>query len=367
MVTTLHLDLSIGSFLFYLVAVCNVQRKHFFVDAVESTNNNNNASCDANGVCQDKPLRGSDQCSSSSLNHQLSISVDEFYRQGVSAQAYKPNAPMKEEICQVGNGSFLGDDYSFQNPNNIAHFSFWRSKYNDVLPLVVIGDIYSCDPVLSPLPSPSSDDAVTMDVWQPRPDGRFSSLRPGVEEGVCRASIPIDSEKESDFSNFIGRVKFDTLAPGSPGILGGLVPNSYRDYAPYGPGAIHMYLNVDGYYPVLTKLDMNDLEETMPEKELGGRFQFKGPDIRPHAKRNANNDYDGIEIQDVKRMKSKHPGYEYMLTVKFDLYLVPDEEYTSSDSTDVFCASKGLFSWISSFFKEPIAVCSPSLLDFFSL
>jgi hypothetical protein len=73
-------------------------------------------------------------------------------------------------------------------------------------------------------------------------------------------------------------------------------------------------------------------------------------------------------------------GYDLALEVEVDLFVVPTattahkaenivmEEKRSLN--DIFCTSSGGYfgwSWISSFFKEPIAICFPSLLDFFAL
>jgi len=361
--------------IFYIISICGIPSAHLVgahQPEKDGVTNHDDASCDAGGRCHGQPVKESKQCFPLPHDQQLLLSsVEDFYRQGLSAQAYKPFAPLKREVCQVGNGSFYsentfqnwGEDRSFRDPHNFAHRSFWRSNYADVVPLMVYGNIYSCGP---PHPGDGgSGGAMAVEVWQPRPDGTFSSLRPGVEEGVCRARVSIDTETDSEFSNIIGTVKFDTLAPGSPGILGGVVPIFSRDYPPYGPGAIHMYLDVDGYYPMLEKLDMNDLD-WMLQKDSQGRFRFKGSDMRPHAKRSTKMDYRGAEIQSVER--AEFTGYNFALAVKINLYLIPEAEETRSGGlSDVFCSSHGLFSWISSFFKEPIAICFPSLLDFFSL
>eukprot|EP00571_Detonula_confervacea_P003841 CAMPEP_0172321050 /NCGR_PEP_ID=MMETSP1058-20130122/42092_1 /TAXON_ID=83371 /ORGANISM="Detonula confervacea, Strain CCMP 353" /LENGTH=368 /DNA_ID=CAMNT_0013036437 /DNA_START=182 /DNA_END=1285 /DNA_ORIENTATION=+ len=357
------------SFIFCVMVVLDLQSAHL-VDAGQLENdddptkiNVDNSSCDANGVCNDgqkhqqthqmQPAKDSKPCFPLPHNQQISSSIANFYHQGMSAQAYKPNAPVKSNVCQVVqvNQTNSGDGDS-NIPYNVAHWSFWRSSYNDVVPLVVHGNIYSCGSSSSSPQQPlSSSNALTMEVWQPRPDGTFSSLRPGVEEGVCRASVPLVTKRINDFSNIIGQVQYETLAPGSPGIFGGLVPGSSRDYPPYGPGAIHMYLNVEGYYPILGQLDMNELENWMLQ-DSDDQFRFKGSDMRPHAtKRRKNDDYNGIEIQSVKRVS--RPGYNLAFEVKVDLFLVPDsgtEEVGNAREekgslSNVFCSSHGYFSW----------------------
>mmetsp|Transcript_14659 Transcript_14659/g.26558 ORF Transcript_14659/g.26558 Transcript_14659/m.26558 type:complete len:390 (+) Transcript_14659:129-1298(+) len=383
-------SLPVISFL-YAIMGNDILAGHYFVNADRVDRDDihgNDASCDdANGVCQQnqqthhrimQPLKDSEVCHSSPHNQQLLSSSSmnrHFYRQGMSAQAYKPNAPIKTNVCEF-HPTNSGDE---SNPpqNNVAHWSFWRSTYKDVVPIVVHANVYSCGSPSSPPPysSSSSDDAINLEVWQPRPDGSFSSLRSGVEEGECRASVPIITNTTMDLPNLVGQVRYETLAPGSTGVLGGLIPDSSREYPPYGPGAIHMYLNMEGYHPSLVQLNMNELEDWMVQKDMSeGRFRFKGWDVRPHARESTNNldGAGGIEIQSVKRIV--RPGYDLALEVEVDLFLVTEngEEEVVGDvmeksERDVFCSSHGYFHWISSFFKEPIAICSPSLLDFFAL
>ncbi len=83
----------------------------------------------------------------------------------------------------------------------------------------------------------------------------------------------------------------------------------------------------------------------------------------------------GIEILSVTRISI--PGYDLALEVRVDVFLVgiaeEGEEGVVSvvSPTDVFCSSSssrgGLMGRIRSFFKEPLSICYPSLLDFFSL
>ncbi len=56
------------------------------------------------------------------------------------------------------------------------------------------------------------------------------------------------------------------------------------------------------------------------------------------------------------------------LELRVDVFLVRDAD-VAVDPTEVFCPTtrRGFLGRIRSFFKEPIAICSPSLLDFFSL
>lgn len=357
-------------------------------DRVDSDDDHdNNASCDdANSVCQQthqthriimQPLKDSEVCHSSPPHNQQllsssSSSIRHFYRQGMSAQAYKPNAPIKTNVCEFHPTNSKDES---NPPHNVAHWSFWRSTYKDVVPIVVHANVYSCGSPSSPPPYSSSSDAINLEVWQPRPDGSFSSLHAGVEEGECRASVPIIiTNTTMDNPNLVGQVHYETLAPGSTGVLGGLIPDSSRDYPPYGPGAIHMYLNMEGYHPSLVQLNMNELGDWMLQTDISGgrRFRFKGWDVRPHASKSTTIDgAGGMDIQSVKRIE--RPGYDLALEVEVDLFIVTENgkeevgDVMEKSERDVFCSSHGYFNWISSFFKEPIAICFPSLLDFFAL
>ncbi|KAL3773789.1 hypothetical protein ACHAW5_002997 [Stephanodiscus triporus] len=238
-----------------------------------------------------------------------SSSVEDSYRRGMTAQAYKPHSPVKTNVCQV-------------HPENsggwkVANWPLWRGTYDEV-PLVVIGNVYSCGA------SPIARNTTTMEVWQPRPDGTFSSLRSGIEEGECRASVPIVSGMDGEFSNVIGNFQYETLAPGSPGIFGGLVPGS-DDYPPYGPGGIHMYLNIEGYHPLLGRLDMNDLDDWVLKKDSRGRFRFRGWDLRPQFAKNTNNVEAGGGIEIRSLTKVPRLGYDLALEVKVDVFLVEME------------------------------------------
>lgn len=354
-------------------------------------NDNASASCDDNGVCHDQQTqqtqdqkeqqqhKDSKLCISlTQSNEKMASSIEHFYHQGMTAQAYKPNAPLKTNVCQV-HEIISGEANPNQTHHNVAHWTSWRSSYEHVVPLIVHGNIYSCNS-----PQSLNSNAITMmEVWQPRPGGTYSSLRSGVEEGDCRASVPITQPDSNDnnnnnesSTNLLGQVQYETLAPGSTGILGGLVPDSSRDYPPYAPGAIHMLLNLDGYSPLLGELDVNDLEDWMLQEHSQGHFGFKGWNMGPHrSKRSHADGSGGIEIQSVKKIS--RPGYDLAFEVKVDIFLSPivgneevegGAEEKKASLNELFCSSNyGVFSWISSFFKEPITVCFPSLLDFFAL
>ena len=271
---------------------------------------------------------------------------------GATAQAYKPNAPMKTSVCDKPSSSF-------NMVHKVAHWSFWRSDYKDLVPIFIKGNLLSCNGGAVA----EKESEVTMEVWQPRPNGTYSSIRPGIEEGDCRASVPIatvanNGEIDTDI-NRIGTVEFETFVPGSVGLLNGLGPFSFGDYPPYRPGDIHMFLNMEGYQPLLTELSMSGLNKWIPKRMSKGRFKFSGG-------KSVNNS-DGIEILSVT--PKSRPGYILAIEVEVNLFLIGNDKETQ-DMKDVFCSHKlqrGGLSRIQSFFREPISVCSAAYMDFFAL
>ena len=81
----------------------------------------------------------------------------------------------------------------------------------------------------------------------------------------------------------------------------------------------------------------------------------------------------GMKMQSVKQISC--PGYDLALEVEVDLFIVPYDGTNKGavDTIDrrsrsnVFCSPWGFSTWALSFFKEPIVVCFPLLLDFFVL
>jgi len=126
-----------------------------------------------------------------------------------------------------------------------------------------------------------------------------------------------------------------------------------------------MYLNIYGYYPWLGQLSMIELDDILKNKENKGSIGR-----RPHDAKNVNDK--SSSGSGGGNIKSVTQVFDSLIKVEIDIFIEqrkPEEIIASSqDSSDIFCSSRGLFNWItSSFFKEPIAVCFPSLLDFFQL
>ena len=129
-----------------------------------------------------------------------------LYQHGGSAQAYKPDAPITSVICEKRKASTYKP----------ASWPFSRSSIKNPPRLDIKIHLWSCTPTEEEECScqPLSDTGF-IDVWQARSDGTYSSLRPGEEEGDCRARLPLPED---------GLVEFETIAPGSTGSLNGLGP-----------------------------------------------------------------------------------------------------------------------------------------------
>jgi protocatechuate 3,4-dioxygenase beta subunit len=314
-----------------------------------------NQECSASRSASEKSvhLKTSKHCPSSPDQIIISKSslLQPFYNSGQTAQAYKPNAPTKNRVCEAKSNSV----------NKVARNFLWRSNRPEAIPISIRGNIYTCSH------NNLSTRNLVVEVWQPRPDGTYSSLREGVQEGDCRAVLPlIDTDPSESPNNFLGRLEIETLSPGSPGLFGGIVPSAaamlFHDIPPFGPGVIHFMINADGQYPLLAQISMSEISHMVSiSKGL-----FFGQDLRPHARSSGNDLFGGVEVQSASLENST-------LEIEVDFFLAPMPSYMvvhQEDTAamlyrkDIFCSSD---SGISSFFKEPISVCVPSLLDYFEL
>ncbi|KAL3781823.1 hypothetical protein HJC23_011132 [Cyclotella cryptica] len=314
---------------------------------------------------------------SHSLTSQTSL-LQPFYNVGMSAQAYKPNAPVKRQVCEASTGGRV--------KNKVARNPIWRTTYRESVPIIIRGSIYSCGSNKSDSMSMSHEGRLRnafMEVWQPRPDGTYSSLRNGIQDGDCRATVLITTDSITSSNFELGHFVIETLSPGSTGVFGGLVPSPssflFGEYPPYSPGKIHFFISVPGYYPLLAELGMNDVGKILSSdahggsiaRDIGSRFRFFGGDWRPHGSVVDNDENaigGGMELQSATIDGS-------LLEVEIDFFLVPMSygEGIRNGMTDkrlrlrdIFC-SPGYFGWMPSFFKEPISVCFSSLLDYFAL
>lgn len=299
--------------------------------------------CDANGVCEmPAPSADDAQCGlPKAFCDKSSASKSSIYSHGGTAQSYKANVPVSTAVCDA-------NEYASSTVRS-ASWPFSRSSVGSSPPRVTLkinlwscadastdGDSCCCQPLQE------TEDA-QVEVWQARPDGTYSSLRPGREQGDCRA---VSSTSSS--------LVFQTVAPGSTGSLGGLGPGAW-EFMPYGPPVIHFLVSSAGHAPTLIDFPM-----LLDHKTLAARL-FRWPDWRGPAwtkHKDQNPPYKVVSWKgDAKKSK---------IEIELDIYLLGQDDAETSGRSSSLCPS-WLHSSPSSFFLEPISECAPSMLDFFAL
>jgi hypothetical protein len=196
----------------------------------------------------------------------------------------------------------------------------------------------SCNPLKG---APAKNASSVVEIWQTRPDGRYSSLRPlKPTSNDCRAQVPFDDK---------GVARFSTVAPGSTGVMAGLGPGGW-EWNPYGPPAIHLLVRVAGHAPLLLDVPVLPHPKTLEERKFS-MVDFRGAAwVRPRR--------NGIPMN----ISSWEPNVEKgHISMEVDIYL----QQSVSEEVE-FCASS-IYGFPSSFFLEPVSICAPSMLDFFAL
>ena len=214
-----------------------------------------------------------------------------------------------------------------------------------------------------PLLSGGSHENATIEIWQTRPDGTYSSLRPGNQEGECRAKwvARVDpNDHVFETSNPL-TVEFTTVAPGSTGSVGGLGPGGWELF-PYGPPVIHILVRpgFDGVSPLLVDVPVSIHHKTLEERKFTWT-DWRGP---AWVKSKGNPDQPSYNIT------SWEPDLEsHSVSISVDLFLQEDKEYSVgyiSSTRKLMCPSL-FYGMPSAFFLEPISVCGKYLLDYFDL
>ena len=140
-----------------------------------------------------------------------------IYSQGGTAQAYKANAPLSSTVCEPEASHQYKYKRASWNPTRRSYRKGTAPELNITIRFHSCnGDHKDCQ--CSKMDA-SSSPSNRVEVWQTRPDGRYSSLRSSNE---CRAQVQLNEQ---------GEVKFTTVAPGSSGLMGGLGPSGF-DWAP---------------------------------------------------------------------------------------------------------------------------------------
>ena len=265
-----------------------------------------------------------------------------LYENGGSAQAYRSGAPVSNEVCRLE----FADEYRYKT----ASWPFLRRsmRKGSAPKLDVTLHIFSCqssngsDCICQPIdPSVAKSARSKVEVWQTRPDGLYSSLRPAMpDSNDCRAQVPMEES---------GVARFTTVAPGSTGVMGGLGPGGW-EWSPYGPPVIHMLVQATGHAPLLV-----DLPILVQTKTLEPR-KFSVGDFRGSAWARKKSGRVPLEI------KSWKPNVaENRIVIEVNIFL----RQSPRDEPEL-CPSY-LYGLPSSFFLEPMSICAPSMLDFFSV
>lgn len=262
-----------------------------------------------------------------------------IYRHGGSAQAYKPNAPLTESVCDTSSSS------SKQSQPLVATWPFSRGRRKGENPtLHVRGSLWTCstdnDQCCCKLLENEIEEMPVVEVWQARTDGTYSAIS-SQDSRDCRATVPMKSSS---------LFEFDTLLPGSMGLFGGLGPFGL-DFPPYGPPLIHFLITTPEYEPLLVSVPVLADRSLQPSS-------FWGPDLRGHSLASPKTQSDMPYELSSWAVK----GSEVNLDI--DFFLV--EAVGSASLEHALCPSS-MYGLSSSFFFEPIAICAPSILDFFKL
>jgi hypothetical protein len=279
--------------------------------------------------------------SSATSSSCVSTTTDKLsvYRFGGTAQAYKEDAPFQSTICDPA-------DYVSSSSYKVASWPYSRRSYASA-PRVKL--------VVTPLACSGASDAspITIQAWQTRPDGRYSSLRPGVDEGDCRA--------QAQSSPGAAPLVFDTVAPGSYGSLGGLGPGGW-DFMPYGPAVVHLWAMADGYAPTLVDLPVAmDARSLQAKSPAFGWTDWRGASWMRSSAATA----EGARGYEITAWTADLAARQ--VTIEVTLFLQPAAPTTASAATvDSFCEAP-VYGLPASFFREPLAVCARPLLDFFAL
>jgi hypothetical protein len=283
--------------------------------------------CEADGTCE-----ASSGCEN--VNSIACLPLSSIYGSGGTAVAYAPNQPLKLIICNstdVGRKSYRA-----------ARWPWTRAKSRHSAPTVLLKiNLHGCESKGNKCCCHALNSEAEIDVWQTRPDGTYSSLASAT--GECRARYSVQN----------GRVEFSTVAPGSTGSMGGLGPGGWDTY-PYGPPVIHLLIKAANRAPLLVDIPILFSMQTFEQTS------FWGGDFRGAAWVRKS---EGMRYRFISwKGYPKHNRIE----TEIDIFL-HDGSLTPQKSLEPELCRSFLYGFPSSFFLEPIALCAPSLLDFFDL
>lgn len=286
----------------------------------------------------------SQECDATCPADLLLASQTSIYSGGAAAQTYKAGAPIKTTICDTDYESKQKTKY------RVARWPLSRRSYPTPPVVKIVGKIHSCNVADTCASNPAdsgNSGPITVEAWQARPDGTYSSLRSGVEEGECRSAVAVSNDSSS--------FQVETLAPGSVGMFSGIGPRGV-DLPPYGPPVVNFFIQSQGHAPLLVNIPVS-------------AKSFYGPDLRRPVIIGSRSGGSGAASAQISSWNVEDNG-DISLSIDFFLTTRSSDDSVDHDSTslsDIFCNSAWFHGSTKSFFVEPIAVCAPSALDFFEL
>lgn len=191
-------------------------------------------------------------------------------------------------------------------------------------------------------------------VWQTRPDGRYPSLSTSGN-GKSSSSLECRGYQEGSSS-----FTFETLAPGSVGLMGGLGPNGW-DVPPYMGPVLHILasgfsMDNNNYAPVLVDVPLHPNPATLqPARFVGPNLHGSAWVQRPPA----------TTRYVLSGWKALPDENRIEMTLRLYLAATTTNEDTMS-TTNLLCPS-WIYGLPGSFYTEPMALCAPALLQFLSL
>jgi hypothetical protein len=321
--------------------------------------------CDEEGTCSDSRFKcGLPRSFCESAKKKKTSTT--IYGHGGTAQAYLPGAPISTTVCDAA--------LHQKTRHLVAGWPLARTSHRSAPRVTLRIHLWSCgfplefdkkkgqgnDPKCCcemlkaerKVEESPSDPAATIEIWQARPDGSYSSLHERMDElvqGDCRSRAHLDRGSASFTMN--------TVAPGSTGILGGLGPGRW-DFPPFGPPVVHVLASASGHAPLLLDIPFMYNRKTLNQKKTN----MLGGDWRGSAwMRESCVD----KPYDVRKWTGNPKDNRIDVDLHVYLARIPDQAADKSASS-LWCPSM-LYGLPSSFFLEPIAVCARPLLDFFAL
>merc|ERR1740124_930861 len=315
-----------------------------------------------------------------------------------SAQAYTPNAPIKNSVCDAMTPT-TKMHYNYKVTNR---WSPWRSVQKPPAPIVKVhGRLIDVDADTGSgcrddglLFISENDEYAYVEAWQALPDGTYSSLLSSARTatgrappqhdgtGTCRARVPLLPSSSSHplaslrHENNHGQTPppisfaFETYAPGVTGVMAGLGPEGW-DIPPWKAPVIHLLTWLEGYQlslieiPIIPYHDGGSAEAMYQHSFNWGKASFHWNhardeldvtvdiNMRQRLDDNINRDGDGDGDKTDVASREHHNRLE-------------------ADLRSALCQRHNDYSWWypsspQSFFMEPITLCRPYILDFFPL